>query len=95
MNNDTVTITTKTTKSELVDYIGYPCIRNWKNLAKKEQEGTPVKNGGVCGKCMFRGFLEQYMVDNPDESIKIKNFITIVRKNPEMYPRISKILKKN
>lgn len=94
MKNDTVTITTTTTKSELIDYIGYPCITNWKRLAKLEKMNTPVKNGGVCGKCMFRGFLEQYMVDNPDESVRIKNFIAAVRRNPEMYPRISEILDK-
>ena len=94
MINEKVTITTTTTKEELIDYIGYPCIRNWKNLAKKEQEGTPVKNGGVCGKCMFRGFLEQYMVDNSDASVKIKNFITEVREKPKMYPRISSLMNK-
>jgi len=94
MTSEKVTITTTTTKEELIDYIGYPCIRNWKNLAKKEQEGTPVKNGGVCGKCMFRGFLEQYMIDNADASVKIQNFIGEVRKNPKMYPRISSLMKK-
>jgi len=94
MNEDIVTITTTTTKSELIDYIGHPCITNWRRLAKLEKMNTPVKKGGVCGKCMFRGFLEQYLVDNTDESVKMKNFIADVRKNPEMYPRISKILEK-
>ncbi len=45
MTNEKVTITTSTTKEELINYIGYPCIKNWKNLAKKEQDGTPVKKG--------------------------------------------------
>jgi|GEM_PF-4341203 hypothetical protein len=94
MNNEKVTITTTTTKEELIDYIGYPCISNWKRLAKNEKENNPVRNGGVCGKCMFRGFLEQYLVDNPDASVKIKNFIALVRENPEMYPRISSLMKK-
>lgn len=94
MTSDKVTITTTTTKEELIDYIGYPCIKNWKNLAKKEQEGTPVKKGGVCGKCMFRGFLEQYMVNNADASVKIKNFMAEVREKPKMYPRISSLMKK-
>lgn len=93
MSNEKVTITTATTKDELIDYIGHPCITNWKRHAKLEKENRPVKNGGVCGKCMFRTFLEQFMIDNPDESIRIKNFIAAVRKDPEMYPRISKILK--
>jgi hypothetical protein len=94
MTNEKITITTTTTKEELIDYIGYPCIKNWKNLAKKEREGTPVKNGGICGKCMFRGFLEQYMVENPEASVTIKNFIALVRKNPEWYPRISDIIER-
>ncbi|WP_440950753.1 hypothetical protein [Methanosphaerula subterraneus] len=94
MTSEKVTITTTTTKEELIDYIGHPCITNWKRHAKKEQEGTPVKNGGVCGKCMFRVFLEQYMVDNADGSVKIKNFMSEVRANPMMYPRISSLMKK-
>lgn len=94
MNNDTVTITTTTTKSELIDYIGHPCTTNWRRLAKQEKMSKPVKNGGVCGKCIFRGYLEQYMVDNPNGSRKIENFMIEVRKNPEIYPRISKLSKK-
>ena len=94
MENETVTITTTTTREELIDYIGYPCIRNWKNLARMEMNNTPVKNGGVCGKCMFRGFLEQYMVDNSDASVKIKNFMAHVRDNLDMYPRITKLISK-
>ena len=94
MSNDTVTITTTTTKSELINYIGHPCTTNWRRLAKLEKMNTPVKNGGVCGKCMFRGYLEQFLVDNPSGSIKMKNFMAEVRKNPEMYPRISNLLAK-
>jgi hypothetical protein len=94
MSNDTVTITTTTTKSELINYIGHPCITNWRRLAKLEKKNTPVKNGGVCGKCMFRGYLEQFLVDNPAGSIKMKNFMNEVRQNPEIYPRISNLLAK-
>ena len=94
MNNDIEIITTKTTKSELIDYIGTPCISNWRRLATMERKNKPVKDGGVCGKCMFRDYLEQYMVDNPKGSQKIVNFMTEVRDNPKMYPRISKILER-
>ena len=95
MTDDIVTIPKiETTKSELIDYIGTPCISNWRRLATMERKNKPVKDGGVCGKCMFRGFLEKYMVDNPKGSQKIVNFMTEVRDNPKMYPRISKILER-
>jgi len=94
MNNDIVTIPEiETTKSELIDYIGYPCISNWRRLATLEKK-KPVKDGGVCGKCMFRDYLEQYMVDNPKGSKKIENFMTEVRDNPEMYKRISILIER-
>lgn len=93
MSDDIVTITTTTTKKDLIDYLGHPCITNWRRHAKLEKNNTPVKNGGVCGKCMFRGYLEQFLVDNPDASVRITNFMTDVRKNPGMYPRIEKLLK--
>lgn len=93
MTDNQVKITTTTTKEELIDYIGHPCISNWRRHAKLEKANKPVKNGGVCGKCMFRSFLEQYMVDNSEESVRIQKFIADVRKDPDMYPRIASLLK--
>ena len=91
MTDNIVIITTETTKDKLIDYIGHPCTTNWRRLAKQEKLNKPVKNGGVCGKCMFRDYLEQFMVNNPEGSIRIKRFMTEVQKNPEMYPRISRL----
>lgn len=71
MKNENVTLTTHTTKEDLIDYIGHPCISNWRRLAKQEMINKPVKNGGICGKCMFREALETFMVGNPEGSVKI------------------------
>ena len=95
MNNEIVTIPKiETTKTKLIDYIGHPCITNWRRLATMEKKNKPVKDDGVCGKCMFRGYLEQYMVENPEGSRKIENFMTEVRDNPKVYSRIWELIER-
>ena len=76
----------ETTKTELIDYIEYPCLMNWRRLARK-----PAANGGICGKCPFRSYLEQFVIDNPTASKKFLKFLKGVSDRPELYPRITNL----
>ena len=87
MINEKMTISPiETTRSELIDYIEYPCFMNWRRLARK-----PAANGGICGKCPFRNYLEQFVIDNPTASPKFIKFLKEVSAQPELYQRITKL----